>query len=74
MFSCPISFWHSCKRRTFVAAKGRPDGGIGRHEGLKIPWPLRPYGFDSRSGHQNKGGKQLIGLSFLPCLLYRALS
>ena len=31
----------------------RPDGGIGRHEGLKIPWPLRPYGFESRSGHNH---------------------
>ena len=28
-----------------------PDGGIGRHEGLKILWPLRLYGFKSRSGH-----------------------
>ena len=28
-----------------------PDGGIGRHAGLKILWPLRPCGFDSRSGY-----------------------
>ena len=25
------------------------DGGIGRHAGLKILWPLRLCGFDSRS-------------------------
>ena len=25
-----------------------PNGGIGRHEGLKIPWPLRLCGFKSR--------------------------
>lgn len=24
------------------------NGGIGRHEGLKIPWPLRLCGFKSR--------------------------
>ncbi len=29
-----------------------PDGGIGRHEGLKIPWPLRPCGFDPRLGYR----------------------
>ena len=28
-----------------------PDGGIGRHEGLKIPWPKRPCGFDPRLGY-----------------------
>ena len=28
-----------------------PDGGIGRHEGLKIPWPLRLCGFKSHSGY-----------------------
>ena len=29
-------------------AKGCSNGGIGRHEGLKIPWPLRLCGFKSR--------------------------
>ena len=29
------------------------DGGIGRHEGLKIPWPKQLCGFKSRSAHQN---------------------
>ena len=28
--------------------KGCSNGGIGRHEGLKIPWPLRLCGFKSR--------------------------
>jgi hypothetical protein len=27
------------------------DGGIGRHTGLKIPWRLTPWGFDSPSRH-----------------------
>lgn len=32
-----------------------PGGGIGRHAGLKIQWPSRPYGFKSRPGYtQNK--------------------
>ena len=32
-----------------------PGGGIGRHAGLKIQWPSRPYGFKSRPGDtQNK--------------------
>ncbi len=31
--------------------KSRPGGGIGRHAGLKILWPLKPYGFDSRPGY-----------------------
>jgi hypothetical protein len=29
----------------------RPGGGIGRHAGLKILWPLRPCGFNSRPGY-----------------------
>ena len=29
----------------------RPGGGIGRHAGLKILWPLRLCGFKSRSGY-----------------------
>ena len=41
--------------RTFFPAglsnRGRPDGGIGRHEGLKIPWLLQLCGFKSRSGY-----------------------
>ena len=28
--------------------KGCSNAGIGRHEGLKIPWPLRLCGFKSR--------------------------
>ncbi len=29
----------------------RPGGGTGRHAGLKILWPLRPYRFDSDPGY-----------------------
>src|SRR5262249_29162105 len=32
----------------------------GRRKGLKIPWPTRPSGFESRSGHQYNQG--VIGL------------
>ena len=28
------------------------DGGIGRHEGLKLPCPLKACGFKSRSQHK----------------------
>ena len=28
-----------------------PGGGTGRHAGLKILWPLRPYRFDSDPGY-----------------------
>ena len=30
------------------------NGGIGRHEGLKIPWPLRPCGFKSHFRYQKR--------------------
>ena len=29
-----------------------PDGGIGRHPGLKILWPLRPCRFEPGSGYK----------------------
>ena len=34
--------------------KGCSNGGIGRHEGLKIPWPLRLCGFKSRFEYRKK--------------------
>ena len=34
--------------------KGCSNGGIGRHEGLKIPWPLRLCGFKSRFEYEVK--------------------
>ena len=41
---------HKCLHlRTFC-----PGGGTGRHAGLKILWPLRLYGFDSRPGYKNQ--------------------
>jgi hypothetical protein len=33
-------------------AKTHPGGGTGRHAGLKILWPTRPYGFNSRPGYK----------------------
>ena len=32
---------------------GCSNGGIGRHEGLKIPWPLRLCGFKSRFEYES---------------------
>ena len=34
--------------------KGCSNGGIGRHEGLKIPWPLWLCGFKSRFEYEIK--------------------
>ncbi len=39
------------KQLFFYFCSGRPGGGTGRHAGLKILWPLRLYGFDSRPGY-----------------------
>ena len=35
----------------FATQKPPPEWWNGRHEGLKIPWPLRLCGFESRFGH-----------------------
>ena len=34
-----------------VLLKGCPGGGIGRHVGLKIQWPLWPCRFESGPGY-----------------------
>ena len=36
-------------------SNGCSNGGIGRHEGLKIPWPLRLCGFKSRFEYDMQG-------------------
>ena len=46
-------FDKSCFLNTF-AVPTSPDGGIGRRAGLKIQWPLKPCGFDSRLGHEKR--------------------
>ena len=40
------------------------DGGIGRHEGLKIPWPLRLCGFKSHSEYLSKGLRFVKSFAF----------
>lgn len=40
----------------------RPDGGIGRRNGLKIRRPLKACGFDPHSGHQRQVGTCLDNL------------
>ena len=42
---------------TFLFILG-PDGGIGRHAGLKILWPLRLCRFDPGSGYQLKARRR----------------
>ena len=36
----------------------------GRHEGLKIPWPLRLCGFESRFEHEKELSAKIAGDSF----------
>ena len=36
-----------------------PGGGIGRHAGLKILYPLKMCGFKSRPGYQTSGGSEV---------------
>ena len=52
---------------TLSGVEGRPDGGIGRHAGLKILFPLRECGFDSRSGYESS--VSFPGL-FLWCIFF----
>ena len=40
--------------RSSLKRKGCSNGGIGRHEGLKILWPLRLCGFKSRFEYKVK--------------------
>ncbi len=59
-----------CKKIITFAQSERSNGGIGRHEGLKIPWPLRLCGFKSRFEY---GERLLILLNcqaFFVCLSY----
>ena len=41
-------------------SEGCSNGGIGRHEGLKIPWPLRLCGFKSRFEYEIKLCESMI--------------
>ena len=54
-----LSLHRNFVRRIFVYKTSCSDGGIGRHEGLKIPWPLRLCGFKSHSEYQNNTIKAL---------------
>ena len=57
---------------TPVRASKCADGGIGRREGLKIPWMNNPCGFDSRSAHQLKTApsRELFLVEVLKSLLF----
>ena len=56
-----------CKaaKNIYLCIRSRPDGGIGRRAGLKIQWPLKPCGFDSRLGHKRKTASRGL-FSFRP--------
>ena len=45
--------------------KRMPEWWNGRHEGLKIPWSLRPCGFESRFWYKNKIFRRSIGISLI---------
>src|SRR5471030_1923365 len=59
ILSASLGVGCGCETHTlFVSTHSNPhspsnptcrDGGTGRHAGLKILWPLKPCGFDSRS-------------------------
>ena len=38
-----------------IFLQGCPGGGIGRHEGLKIPWPCGRAGSSPAPGTENQG-------------------
>ena len=46
-----LAVWPIALFSLSLHAHNRPGWWNGRHEGLKIPWPLRSCGFESRSGH-----------------------
>ena len=52
--------------------KGCSNGGIGRHEGLKIPWPLRLCGFKSRFEYESSFFERLYEYRFMKpfCFLW----
>ena len=47
----PLKKFGSLAKMRKFAVHISPDGGIGRRAGLKIQYPLKMCGFDSRSGH-----------------------
>ena len=59
-------------------SNGCSNGGIGRHEGLKIPWPLRLCGFKSRFEYEIKSqlsGQQAIAIFILyTCTIFAPLN
>ena len=59
-----------CKKIITFAQSERSNGGIGRHEGLKIPWPLRLCGFKSRFEYEIKLCESMIYGAFSFCALY----
>ena len=54
----------------YICSPPGPDGGIGRRAGLKIQYPLKMYGFDSRSGHPQKHRSSLRCFFCPPALRY----
>ena len=56
--------------RSSLKRKGCSNGGIGRHEGLKILWPLRLCGFKSRFEYYSCILKSSISNELMELLLY----
>ena len=57
-----LFLWEWGFENSLVCYFGSENYSGTRHEGLKIPWPARPCGFDSRPGHK----RQMHGICNLP--------
>ena len=62
---------HFCEAQSQSTRASCSDGGIGRHEGLKIPWPLRLGGFKSHSEYLNNAIKALQ-INYLQCFCFNS--
>ena len=65
----PVTEAFSSRRRTLNDVL-LPWWWNGRHEGLKIPWPFRLCGFESRLGHRKQKASSFLFSAFC---IFRAL-
>ena len=60
-------------RLPLLKNQGCPGGGIGRHEGLKIPWLLQPCGFKSHPGYLFKADDRQVISRFYVDMKFESL-
>ena len=75
MYFCHIGgifthfIWHCARLSLSLQPNCCPDGGIGRHEGLKIPWPNSRTGSSPVPGTMKEASLlSATGLSFYSSL------